>query len=123
MLIIVCSFISYRLPRCTSLCPQSCPQNTNAKTQNFRFPPASPTPLSPPTPRPAPPQILDDGRVSDSQGRVVSFKHTLIIMTSNLGAAEVYRSLQGGASASLEAVKEVVMGKVSGWVHSFGFRV
>jgi ATP-dependent Clp protease ATP-binding subunit ClpA len=35
------------------------------------------------------PQILDDGRVTDSQGRVVSFKNTIIIMTSNLGSAAV----------------------------------
>lgn len=34
-------------------------------------------------------QILDDGRVTDSQGRVVSFKNTIIIMTSNLGSAAV----------------------------------
>ena len=31
-------------------------------------------------------QILDDGRVTDSQGRVVDFKNTVIIMTSNIGA-------------------------------------
>jgi hypothetical protein len=36
-------------------------------------------------------QILDDGRVTDGQGRLVSFKNCLIIMTSNLGSAEVYR--------------------------------
>lgn len=35
-------------------------------------------------------QILDDGRVTDSQGRVVSFKNAIIIMTSNLGSAEVF---------------------------------
>ena len=34
-------------------------------------------------------QILDDGRLTDGQGRTVSFKHTIIIMTSNLGANEV----------------------------------
>lgn len=34
-------------------------------------------------------QILDDGRVTDSQGRVVSFKNCIIIMTSNLGSAAV----------------------------------
>ena len=31
-------------------------------------------------------QILDDGRITDSQGRLVDFKNTIIIMTSNLGA-------------------------------------
>ncbi|MBO4251094.1 MAG: ATP-dependent Clp protease ATP-binding subunit [Clostridia bacterium] len=34
-------------------------------------------------------QILDDGRLTDSKGRVVSFKNTIIIMTSNVGATEV----------------------------------
>lgn len=34
-------------------------------------------------------QILDDGRLTDGQGRTVSFKNTIIIMTSNLGASEV----------------------------------
>ncbi|KAF5842392.1 P-loop containing nucleoside triphosphate hydrolase protein [Dunaliella salina] len=36
-------------------------------------------------------QILDDGRVTDGQGRLVSFKNAIIIMTSNLGSAEMYR--------------------------------
>ncbi|MFN8575772.1 MAG: ATP-dependent Clp protease ATP-binding subunit [Candidatus Sericytochromatia bacterium] len=39
-------------------------------------------------------QILEDGRLSDSKGRVVSFKNTIIIMTSNIGA----RALEKGAS-------------------------
>ncbi len=34
-------------------------------------------------------QILDDGRMTDSQGRVVSFKNTIIIMTSNIGVADL----------------------------------
>lgn len=34
-------------------------------------------------------QILDDGRLTDGQGRTISFKNTIIIMTSNLGAREV----------------------------------
>ena len=34
-------------------------------------------------------QILDDGRLTDSRGRVVSFKNTVLIMTSNVGAHEV----------------------------------
>jgi ATP-dependent Clp protease ATP-binding subunit ClpA len=32
-------------------------------------------------------QVLDDGRLTDGQGRVVNFRNTIIIMTSNLGAA------------------------------------
>lgn len=34
-------------------------------------------------------QILDDGRLTDSKGRVVSFKNTIIIMTSNIGASSL----------------------------------
>jgi len=34
-------------------------------------------------------QVLDDGRLTDSQGRVVNFKNTIVIMTSNIGTAEV----------------------------------
>lgn len=37
-------------------------------------------------------QLLEDGRLTDSQGRVVSFKNTVIIMTSNVGASEIARS-------------------------------
>src|SRR5690606_3954044 len=42
-------------------------------------------------------QILDDGRVTDSQGRTVSFKNTVIIMTSNIGSQHLLEdSLTGG---------------------------
>ncbi len=34
-------------------------------------------------------QVLDDGRLTDSQGRVVNFKNTIVIMTSNIGSAEI----------------------------------
>ena len=34
-------------------------------------------------------QILDDGRLTDSQGRVVDFRNTVIIMTSNIGSAHI----------------------------------
>ncbi len=40
-------------------------------------------------------QILDDGRLSDSKGRVVSFQNTVVIMTSNVGASEVKESALG----------------------------
>ena len=36
-------------------------------------------------------QVLDDGRITDSQGRTVDFKNTIIIMTSNLGSAICWR--------------------------------
>lgn len=48
----------------------------------------------PPCP-PAPAQILEDGRLTDSKGRTVDFKNTLIIMTSNVGASVIEK---GGRS-------------------------
>ncbi len=51
-------------------------------------------------------QILDDGRLTDSKGRVVSFKNTIIIMTSNVGATEVSHvsalGFTGGKSADYD---------------------
>ncbi len=41
-------------------------------------------------------QILDDGRVTDSQGRTVDFKNTIIILTSNLGSADIIEGIEGG---------------------------
>ena len=41
-------------------------------------------------------QILDDGRITDSQGRTVDFKNTIIILTSNLGAADIIEGIEGG---------------------------
>lgn len=55
-------------------------------------------------------QILDDGRVTDSQGRTVSFKNTILIMTSNLGSQAI---LEGMAARDSERVKETVMTMVS----------
>ena len=56
-------------------------------------------------------QILDDGRLTDSKGRVVSFKNTVIIMTSNVGASEVKKSGSLGfgersESGEYDAMKE-----------------
>ena len=50
-------------------------------------------------------QVLDDGRVTDSQGRTVSFKNTIIIMTSNLGSHVILE----GVASNPEALKETVM--------------
>ncbi|PWD51840.1 NDP-hexose 4-ketoreductase [Serinibacter arcticus] len=44
-------------------------------------------------------QILEDGRLTDSQGRVVDFKNTVIIMTTNLGARDISKGLQTGFQA------------------------
>jgi ATP-dependent Clp protease ATP-binding subunit ClpB len=54
-------------------------------------------------------QVLDDGRLTDGQGRTVDFKHTLIILTSNLGS-EYLSSLPDGAHAY--EVEDQVMGVV-----------
>ncbi len=53
-------------------------------------------------------QILDDGRLTDSHGRVVSFKNTIIIMTSNIGAEEIKKSTLGfGGSDSDKAYEDM----------------
>ncbi|MDE5593876.1 MAG: AAA family ATPase, partial [Clostridiales bacterium] len=44
-------------------------------------------------------QILDDGRLTDSQGRTVSFKNTIIIMTSNAGASDAASKREIGFNA------------------------
>lgn len=45
-------------------------------------------------------QVLDDGRVTDSQGRTVNFKNTVIIMTSNIGAPILIEDIKGGGDIS-----------------------
>ena len=55
-------------------------------------------------------QVLDDGRLTDSQGRVVDFKNTVIVMTSNLGSSDV-REL--GEGATDDEVRAVVMSAVT----------
>ena len=55
-------------------------------------------------------QILDDGRITDSQGRTVDFKNTIIILTSNLGATDIIESIEGGeiSKAALERVHQIL---------------
>lgn len=50
-------------------------------------------------------QILDDGRLTDNQGRTVDFKNTIIIMTSNLGSEYLMRDPEKGGSQVMELVK------------------
>lgn len=55
-------------------------------------------------------QLLDDGRLTDNQGRTVSFKNTLVIMTSNLGASEIAALTEGGAGhEEVELVLEDIL--------------
>lgn len=52
-------------------------------------------------------QILDDGRVTDSQGRTVDFKNSIIIMTSNLGSGVILDSIEKDGEVTELAVEEV----------------
>ncbi|KAI0094884.1 P-loop containing nucleoside triphosphate hydrolase protein [Irpex rosettiformis] len=56
-------------------------------------------------------QVLDDGRLTDGQGRVVDFKNTVIVMTSNLGAAYLNDMGEGPVNP---AAKSLVMGSIQG---------
>ena len=55
-------------------------------------------------------QVLDDGRLTDGQGRTVDFRNTVIVMTSNLGSALIQDM---GGNASYADIKQAVMGLVS----------
>ncbi|XP_021761516.1 chaperone protein ClpB1 [Chenopodium quinoa] len=55
-------------------------------------------------------QVLDDGRLTDGQGRTVDFRNTVIIMTSNLGAEHLLAGLSG--KSTMEAAREKVMAEV-----------
>jgi len=57
-------------------------------------------------------QVLDDGRMTDGQGRTVDFKNTVIVMTSNLGSHEIQRMSMERVDPDL--IKEAVMGEVRG---------
>ena len=59
-------------------------------------------------------QLLDDGRLTDNQGRTVDFKNTIIILTSNIGSRELIDRIEEGGQIS-EDVKEEVISKL----HSF----
>ena len=52
-------------------------------------------------------QVLDDGRITDSQGRTVDFKNTIIILTSNLGSEYILNGIDSGGAISKEAQEAV----------------
>ncbi|MDF7799771.1 ATP-dependent chaperone ClpB [Pontiellaceae bacterium B1224] len=54
-------------------------------------------------------QILEDGRLTDSHGRTVSFKNTIIIMTSNIGSTHLLEGIDAEGHIE-ESVREIVMG-------------
>ncbi len=51
-------------------------------------------------------QVLDDGRLTDNKGRVVNFKNTIIIMTSNMGSSIIHERFENAKPAELEKVTE-----------------
>jgi ATP-dependent Clp protease ATP-binding subunit ClpB len=53
-------------------------------------------------------QVLDDGRLTDGQGRTIDFKNTVVVMTSNLGSHHIMQM----AGESAEAIKEAVWGEL-----------
>jgi ATP-dependent Clp protease ATP-binding subunit ClpB len=58
-------------------------------------------------------QVLDDGRLTDGQGRTVDFSNTVIIMTSNLGSQELLEGMENVKTSTIpENIKEKVMDKV-----------
>ena len=58
-------------------------------------------------------QILDDGRVTDSQGRTVDFKNTILIMTSNIGSQFLLDGIQADGTVRAES-EELVMQELRG---------
>jgi ATP-dependent Clp protease ATP-binding subunit ClpC len=63
-------------------------------------------------------QILEDGRLTDAQGRTVDFRNTIVIMTSNIGAKDIARNVSFGfgmsdeTGASYEEMKDRIMGEL-----------
>ena len=52
-------------------------------------------------------QVLDDGRITDSQGRTVDFKNTILILTSNLGSNAILEGIEGDGNLAESAKEEV----------------
>jgi len=57
-------------------------------------------------------QILDDGRLTDSQGRTIDFKNTIIIMTSNIGSHRILEYRGGYEGGNYESMKTAVLGEL-----------
>jgi ATP-dependent Clp protease ATP-binding subunit ClpA len=54
-------------------------------------------------------QVLDDGRLTDSQGRTVDFRHTVVIMTSNLASRAILENARAGADLALAGEQEALL--------------
>jgi ATP-dependent Clp protease ATP-binding subunit ClpB len=61
-------------------------------------------------------QVLDDGRLTDSQGRTVDFRHTVVIMTSNLASRAILESARRQAGSSPDARPAEETGKAESWL-------
>jgi ATP-dependent Clp protease ATP-binding subunit ClpB len=61
-------------------------------------------------------QVLDDGRLTDGQGRTVNFKNTILIMTSNIGSHRILEYQGGFEGKDYEKMKDTVLGELR---HSF----
>ncbi len=57
-------------------------------------------------------QLLDDGRLTDSQGRTVDFKNTVVIMTSNIGSQHLLNGIKNNSEID-ENIRNVVMGELN----------
>ncbi|SEQ18443.1 ATP-dependent Clp protease ATP-binding subunit ClpB [Solimonas aquatica] len=57
-------------------------------------------------------QVLDDGRLTDGQGRTVDFRNTVVVMTSNLGSQLIQEMMSRSSGEDYNAIKEAVMGVV-----------
>lgn len=64
-------------------------------------------------------QILDDGRLTDSKGRVIDFKNTIIIMTTNLGASNTKTSKLGFKNIDSQAVYEDLKSEMTSALRNF----
>lgn len=53
-------------------------------------------------------QVLDEGRLTDSKGRTIDFKNTILIMTSNIGSQQILESLKSGQGLTAETQEEVL---------------
>jgi ATP-dependent Clp protease ATP-binding subunit ClpB len=59
-------------------------------------------------------QILDEGRLTDSQGRTVDFRNTVLIMTSNIGSSEILSFEEATGTEAYEEMKNKVLGLLKG---------
>jgi ATP-dependent Clp protease ATP-binding subunit ClpB len=58
--------------------------------------------------------VLDDGRITDSQGRTVDFRNTIVIMTSNIGAEDLLTGARDSSGGISEEVRNRVLEQLSG---------